>query len=184
MQTDASWPEPEFSGLTVVRWYLAHYFPLIFTFCIVVAGVRLLFEFAPNYEFASLLFETGVGALSAACYFLHSISPCGLCAQQFPENPEQEAEKRRTTMWWGHYRHYIMLVWIAVLLANLSVRQLMPSALITTAFALAAVLPFGLFLLAAHVHNRLKLWCPWCRDEGGGHDDHRPTPTPVDHRAA
>ena len=162
------------------RWaFFAHH---MLTF--VVIGITL-------YAVADLTGLTAIG-LTASLFLVafmvgeyaatrHTGLLCPRCIDAIPADGQVQAERRdwalRLTHWTMAYPGRTVLAVVAVWAADLATPGL--------AFSGYILWPWwGVQAWALQFHNRVIPWCPYCRDDDGGHEAATPTPDPAGAKTA
>lgn len=116
--------------------------------------------------------------LAAICIGqFHGKMFCEYCAANTPADGVEAARKKRRPL---KAYHRLTASWtgVAYLGAVIIVPYVLPKVW-PSFIAWAALMPGLLWMLwAVRVHDLLKPWCPWCRDEGWDDDLVEPSPDP------
>ncbi len=110
----------------------------------------------------------------------HDRGLCEHCMAGMPLNPSELAVRYKRRFWLSHSgaQPRYLIPYFAVLIGSSFVpgqRGVLFWALVQTTMIY--------LILAYSTHRRLQPWCPWCREDGGGHDEEPsvPDPLPSDH---
>lgn len=149
-----------------------------------ILGVIVLRLRPPLEPMPTLVLSVALVSFVVASWLLmrrHDRGLCEFCMAGMPLNPSELAVRYQRRFWLSHSgaRPRYVIPYFAVLMGSSFVPGqggLLFWALVQTSMIY--------LILAYSTHRRLQPWCPWCRDDGGGHDDEdtTPDPRPSDHR--
>lgn len=140
-------------------WFAHHYIPIASVYC---AALAVHYMWPGNM----IVLAVELGALAALWAALmalnrHEAILCPRCAAEFPLDGAEQAQRR---LWWLYYAHFykpkLRLLFLALIVSGFWWRW--------SNIVLWVALIFDHHGLK--VHDKLQLWCPWCRHRRGDDD--------------